>query len=46
MPDDLLSKPIRRPQGEIPLSDALRGSGGAHSINHSSEVERALGNGQ
>lgn len=42
-PDDLLQKPIPRPQFAVPLGDALAGAGGRHSINHSAEVEQALG---
>jgi hypothetical protein len=41
--DEQLAKLIRRPTGEMPLSETLARSGGQHSINHSEEVERALG---
>jgi hypothetical protein len=43
MPDDLLERTIPRAQGPIPISEALRGGGGTHSINHTIEVEKALG---
>ena len=43
LPDEMLAKTIQRPQGAVPLSDILRGSGGRHSITHAADVERALG---
>lgn len=42
MSDEQLSKTIQWRQGEIPLSDVLRGSGGQHSINHAAEMEKVL----
>ncbi|HEX5501974.1 MAG TPA: DinB family protein [Thermomicrobiales bacterium] len=42
-PDDLLQRPIPRAQGPVPFGDALAGGGGRHALNHSAEVERALG---
>ncbi len=43
--DRLLAKTIPRGTGPMPLSDALRGSGGQHSINHSEEVAKVLKSG-
>jgi catechol 2,3-dioxygenase-like lactoylglutathione lyase family enzyme len=43
LPDETLTKTIQRPNGTFPLSDALRMSGGQHSIMHAAEVEQALG---
>jgi hypothetical protein len=43
LPDDLLEKTITLPMGERVLSDVLLGSGGRHSINHSLDVEKAVG---
>ena len=42
MSDDLLAKTITLPFGERVVGDALLGSGGQHSINHSLDVEKAL----
>lgn len=41
--DEQLSDTIRRGENTIPVSEALRGGGGTHSINHTIEVEKALG---
>jgi catechol 2,3-dioxygenase-like lactoylglutathione lyase family enzyme len=41
--DEQLSKTIPWRQGNLALSDVLRGSGGQHSINHAAEVEQVLG---
>ncbi len=41
--DSTLSKTVPMPRGELAVSDVLAGSGGRHSINHSAEVEQALG---
>ncbi len=43
LPEETLAKTIQRPTGAVALSDALRGSGGLHSVTHAAEVERALG---
>ncbi len=43
MDADLLDAKVVMPRGEMSLSDILAGSGGRHSINHSAEVEAALG---
>jgi hypothetical protein len=43
MPDEQLERTIPRAQGAVPVSDALRGGGGMHAINHTIEVEKALG---
>lgn len=42
--DDLLQRPIPHPRGgEVPLAEMLLNGGGQHSINHTAEVEEALG---
>ena len=41
--DDQLRLPVVLPNRETNLGDVLLGSGGMHSIQHSSEVEEALG---
>lgn len=42
--DDLLQRTLPHPRrGEIPLAEYLLNSGGQHSINHTAEVEEALG---
>lgn len=43
MTDEQLSRTLQWRQGEMVLSDVLRGSGGQHSINHAAEMERVLG---
>ena len=43
LPDEQLERTIPRAQGSIPISEALSGGGGRHSINHTIEVEKALG---
>lgn len=43
LPDDLLGKTMTLPFGEMTLGDLVLRSGGLHSINHSIEVEQALG---
>jgi hypothetical protein len=43
MPDEQLERTIPRAQGPVPVSDALRGGGGMHAINHTIVVEKALG---
>jgi hypothetical protein len=43
--DELLAKTIPRGTGPVLLSDALRGGGGQHSINHSEEVAKVLKSG-
>jgi uncharacterized damage-inducible protein DinB len=43
MSDELLNKQVVRPQGEMPLGEALILIGSRHSINHTETVERALG---
>jgi hypothetical protein len=42
LPDDLLGNTVTLPMGERVLSDVLLGSGGRHSISHSTDVEKAL----
>src|SRR5579884_4095247 len=41
--DQQLATTISRPTGDITVGESLARSGGQHSINHSSEVEQALG---
>lgn len=41
--DEQLGRTITSPRGEIAFGDMLRLSGGVHSINHTIEVEKALG---
>lgn len=44
LPDDALGKMIPSPRGgEVAIGDMLAGSGGRHSVNHTAEVEQALG---
>ena len=43
MPDEVLQRTIPTPRGEVALGDIMRQSGGVHSVNHTIEVERALG---
>ena len=43
LPDDLLEQTMALPFGDMKVGDLLMSSGGLHSINHSIEVEQALG---
>jgi len=43
LPDELLEKTMALPFGVMKVGDLLMSSGGLHSINHSIEVEQALG---
>lgn len=43
MPEQVLNQEIALPRGQSTVGDVLYGSGGQHSIDHSEEVERALG---
>lgn len=44
LPDGALEMMIPSPRGgEVALGDMLAGSGGRHSVNHTVEVEQALG---
>lgn len=44
LPDGALETMIPSPRGgEVALGEMLAGSGGRHNVNHTTEVERALG---
>jgi hypothetical protein len=44
LPDGAFEKLVPSPRGgEVALGDMLAGSGGRHSVNHTAEVEQALG---
>lgn len=44
LPDGAFESMVPSPRGgEIALGDMLAGSGGQHNVNHTAEVERALG---
>jgi uncharacterized protein (TIGR03083 family) len=44
LPDGAFAKLVPSPRGgEVPIGEMLAGSGGRHSVNHTIEVEQALG---
>jgi hypothetical protein len=43
LPDEQLAQAIQSPRGATTLGDMLRMSGGGHSVNHTIEIEQALG---
>jgi hypothetical protein len=44
LPEGQLERLVPSPRGgEVPVGEMLAGSGGRHSVNHTVEVEQALG---